>query len=305
MRLCWGALMALVCCQAQAADLVGVSVHAHNDVFAGQDANLTNALTIQWAMRPDQEHHAVLDFLAGADAQLVVIELGQDIYTPVDHTPQVLPRDRAYVGRLGGAVLVHGEHGSTDTTTRLSLGVVGPGSFAEDIQNAWHDGFGAERFRGWEHQIGHGWAWMVAHERTLQGWATPSGRGMLRPTVGVTMGNWQRGAHAAVEGQWHLGPTVAWVHHDGRTFAQARPEGISLFTRVGGQYVNHDATLGRGENGAAADIEAERGVGLVVVGARWTGKEWAVEWSRTWSSRQFDVQERSPEWGQLTVAKSL
>ncbi len=80
--------------------------------------------------------------------------LGQNTYTQnLRNLPVVDVNDRPTAGWLyaSGAMLL--ESGNETRMVELQLGVIGPASGAEHLQNQWHRLLGANRVRGWSSQL--------------------------------------------------------------------------------------------------------------------------------------------------------
>jgi lipid A 3-O-deacylase len=81
--------------------------------------------------------------------------LGQNIYTPENGglvNPD--PRDRPYAGWLyGGVGLMQDSHGEEFEELGLKLGIVGPGSLANETQTKFHLLINVATFRGWHAQL--------------------------------------------------------------------------------------------------------------------------------------------------------
>ena len=105
--------------------------------------------------------------------QRIAIDLSQQIYTPADTTNAVPnPKDRPYAGLLLANFSLISDSEDTRNVLKLSLGVVGPASGAEQLQNGFHDLIGQSHTNGWGSQIQNTPAIEVLHERT---WRLPTG----------------------------------------------------------------------------------------------------------------------------------
>ena len=94
--------------------------------------------------------HAVF----GEGSQRLEIDLQQVIYTPVDtqvYDPN--PDDRPYAGQLAlhGTIIQDTE--TTRSLLQASLGVVGPASLAQPVQNGFHSLIGDTSAKGWHYQL--------------------------------------------------------------------------------------------------------------------------------------------------------
>jgi hypothetical protein len=83
------------------------------------------------------------------------ITIGQNMYTPADITDARLIRDdRPYAGWLYVGFGVVANQGSKRyDKIELDIGLVGPQSYADDVQKTWHSLFGFRTPNGWKHQL--------------------------------------------------------------------------------------------------------------------------------------------------------
>ncbi|MDB9822688.1 lipid A deacylase LpxR family protein [Deltaproteobacteria bacterium] len=83
------------------------------------------------------------------------ISIGQNIYTPKNtYISQSLQNDRPYAGWLYmGFGLVVNKGDERYDKVQLEVGIVGPLSFAEDVQTFWHSMFGLHVPEGWDSQL--------------------------------------------------------------------------------------------------------------------------------------------------------
>jgi hypothetical protein len=145
-----------------------LSVQFENDFFGGgTDRHFThgtrfNCLTqpipwitnaakkLPWLILEDTLAHPENAMQARAS-----ISVGQNIYTPEDITdPQLIMEDRPYAGWLYvGFGLVANQGSKRYDKLELDVGVVGPLSFAEEVQKKWHSIFGLRKPEGWDNQL--------------------------------------------------------------------------------------------------------------------------------------------------------
>jgi lipid A 3-O-deacylase len=81
--------------------------------------------------------------------------VGQNIYTPEDtYRRDLVPNDRPYAGWLYAGLGVVANQGSNRyDKIYLEAGVVGPLSYAQDVQRSWHNLFGLHVPEGWDNQL--------------------------------------------------------------------------------------------------------------------------------------------------------
>ncbi len=140
------------------------------------DRYYVNGLRLGWTSPTGQVPNFLADLgnaLWGGGQQRIAIDLAQQIYTPADTSKFVpSPYDRPYAGVLLGNFSLMSDGDDTRSVLTLSLGVVGPGSGAENLQNGFHDLIGQAHPNGWGSQIQNTPAIELLHERT---WRLPIG----------------------------------------------------------------------------------------------------------------------------------
>lgn len=149
--------------------------HLDNDLFAQTDSNYTNGARVSWISgdkdRPDspmlrkalvnlqEVQKAALRRLFGHSERGDLsfnsgISLTQLMFTPENETaPEPPPGQRPYAGWLGLGLSQHSKDAQALNTVEISLGILGPESFAEEAQDFIHDLRGQNKFAGWDSQL--------------------------------------------------------------------------------------------------------------------------------------------------------
>ncbi|MBN8904460.1 MAG: hypothetical protein BGO51_18905 [Rhodospirillales bacterium 69-11] len=220
------------------------------------DRLYTNGLKLGWMSGTDQ----VPDFAArlgrslwGEGQQRVGIALTQQIYTPIDTSISPAdPYDRPYAGVLLGHFSLLSDTDDSRSVLTVSLGVVGPASGGEALQNGFHDLIGQSKNRGWGSQIDNTFAFEVLHERT---WRLPIAQfGALEtdalPALTVGVGNLRDYAQVGVSFRLGQGldsdfgvPRVRPGLSGGDAFTPTRPFAWYVFAGANGQAVAYDLLL--------------------------------------------------------------
>jgi hypothetical protein len=92
--------------------------------------------------------------LFGQGAQRLEIDLQQEIYTPVDtqiYNPN--PDDRPYAGDLALHATLIQDQPNGRNLLQVSIGVVGPASLGQSVQNGFHHIIGDTPNKGWHYQL--------------------------------------------------------------------------------------------------------------------------------------------------------
>lgn len=128
------------------------------------------------------------------------VEVGQEIYTPVDDAEVNLQYDRPFAGWLYGAYAAHVSTEVEDRVATIRAGVVGPPSMAQGVQTAFHRLFPWARHPvGWDTQLRFEPGFIASYSRNyMVGTHTiPSGVLQLIPEWNVSAGNVLTGASVA------------------------------------------------------------------------------------------------------------
>ena len=220
------------------------------------DRLYVNGLRLGWTSPTS----AVPDFLAtlgrtlwGSGQQRVAVDLAQQIYTPIDTSSIVPnPRDRPYAGVLLGNFSLLSDTSDTRSVLTLSLGVVGPGSGAQQLQNGFHDLIGQDHTRGWGSQIQNTPAINVLHERI---WRLPLGTvaGLetdALPSLTIGLGDLRDYLQTGVTFRFGQGlnsdfgvPRLRPGLSGGDAFMPTRPFAWYVFAGADGQAVGYDLLL--------------------------------------------------------------
>jgi hypothetical protein len=220
------------------------------------DRYYVNGLKLGWTSPTDR----VPDFLAslgrtlwGDGQQRIGFSLSQQIYTPAN-TSLVIPdpHDRPYAGLLLGNFSLLNDTEDSRSVLDLSLGVVGPGSGAEQLQNGFHNLIGQTHPAGWNGQIQNTAAVELLHERT---WRLPIGTisGLetdALPALTIGLGDVRDYAQVGVTFRLGQGlnsdfgvPRVRPGLSGGDVFVPTRPFAWYVFAGVDGQAVAYDILL--------------------------------------------------------------
>ena len=290
-------LSALLCLVSSLAFSDQVNVELVNDCFFSDDSDLTHATRIEY-VRDSGLRFAV----------------GQNMYTPYDlRNADQVPGRHPYAGYLYGAVgyrdPVHYGSFTVYDDYELQVGVLGPSSGAEQTQKLIHKWLGCKYPAGWEHQLhdefelqGVYWKgidWRVfGHE---YGWSVH-----LSGEVGGMLGILQiaPGVNAEIKVGYGFGDAES--DHEMHVRAVARP--VWSIYAIGGaegrywarnELLDGNAAYVHNHDTTTVDKEDWTGVLKAGVGARYRGVEARMLW--IFPSREYKTQERTPNFGSLTL----
>lgn len=301
-------------------DTKGVySVSFENDIFAGGDNNYTNGVRFSY-YAPESEVPSWLDrtanampFFAEEGHKRWGISVGQNMYTPDDITVRTRqPNDQPYAGFLYGSATVVSDTGSTLDTFQLTLGVVGPSSYAEQTQKFIHRVTDSPTPNGWDFQLKDEPALILSYERKWRSLYefTPFGWGVdLTPTAGVNLGNVYTNAVVGAYARFgydlpsDYGPPLIRPSLSGTDFfTPNRDFGWYLFGGVEGQAVARNIFLDGNTFRDSDSVDKEPLVGGVQAGIAFTVYDTRIAYTHVIRSDQFKGQRAREEFGALNVA---
>lgn len=305
-----------------------------------QDRHYTNGLAFTFAHQPGwaRDFGDIVPFKDSFDEKRLThaggYTIGQLIFTPDDidlRTPP--PADRPYAGYLYAGVYWQRADDRVFDHLQFDLGLAGPSSAAEDVQEGVHDLVDGVDPQGWDAQIGDEPTFQFYARRKWRMWLIEptdvvfddlSPNAMRRgwgaeviPVVGAALGTVYVHAEVGVVGR--IGFNLPDDFGPGRLadFGAAtgarNNRGISayLYGRLGGRIVGHDMFIEGGtfesNPGVGQDIEhvvGEAQVG-VMVGYEWRNLTLNGGYSQTFSTETFEGQFGGDEWGALTLSLTI
>ena len=187
-----------------------LSFHFDNDSIVGGDRDYTSGMKFSWTSRwipvretrsDDQDRRSCLSsfldilpfFKKPDDQRALSILIGQSIYTPGDlERRDLILDDRPYAGYSYLGVAIHRTARKSMDTIELDIGVVGPHSYAENVQKQIHEWIDSPEPKGWKNQLKDEFTLELIYERKWRLVASKLGRGFgydFIPHLGARVGN--------------------------------------------------------------------------------------------------------------------
>ena len=253
----------------------------------------------------------------------VSLILGQSIFTPESISSTNLETDdRPYAGWLYIGLGLINRHKSGDTwvfdTLEIDLGLVGPESYAEDIQKWWHeDVSNSPRPRGWGHQLRNEPGLMINLERKWRRELTPKNYEGLQvdvlPSVGVALGNVLTYGSAGV--MFRLGvnlpidygpPRIRPGAQGSDFFKYDRKNPVSwyFFGGVEGRAVAYNVFLDGNTFTSSHSVGKKPLVGDFHAGVVVAIYRFRLAFSQIFRTPEFDGQEEADEFGSISLSVS-
>ena len=309
------------------------TAYFENDVFAGKDEHYTNGVKLSWISgdltdwgQQGWRKTVVesLPFVNQTERQKNIgIALGQNIYTPADTSLAVPdPRDRPYAG---WTYLEFSFISKTDRimdTVALQLGIVGPHSFAEDIQKWVHRVLASDEPMGWNSQLKDepGVNFVLERKWRLYRRTLSHKLGVdFIPHAGASLGNVQTYANAGgmVRLGFNLpsdfgvdlirggGSVSAPVNDDDPRVSPRKNCSVFIFGGVDGRAVARDIFLDGNSFRDSASVDKKNFVGDAYYGIGVIWGTWQLTCTQAVRSIEFKGQDGTSCFGSIMISKAF
>ena len=325
---CPALFAALLCTQAMAADAPAkpeddkgiFSIVYENDIFAHTDRGYTNGVRFSWlsseANAPNWVKWSADHFLpiASDGDKRLSIAAGQSMFTPGDLSKSTpILNDRPYAGWLYGSVGVVSDTGKTLDNVVLTVGVVGPYSFAEQTQKFIHrDITDSPNPRGWDNQLKTEPGVILTYERKWRSLYqfSPFGIGVdVTPAAGMNLGNIE--TDAIVGSMFRIGydlpadygpPRVRPSLPGSDFFIPTKEIGGYLFAGIEGRGVARNIFLDGNTFAHSQHISKEPFVGSAEAGIAFTYGQARLSYTQVYLTREFTEQKSPEQFGVVTLS---
>ncbi len=242
------------------------------------------------------------------------VSVGQSIYTPEDITArELIEEDRPYAGWLYvgfGLVANRGDKGYDQV--ELDIGVVGPLSFAEEVQRNWHSLFGLRHPSGWDHQLDNEPGFALFYEqarRFHQRKLTHDLQFDVIPHFGGSVGNVFTYAATGVtmrlgqDLEGDFGPPRIRPSLPGGGYFQPK-EGLKwyLFAGMEGRAVVHNIFLDGNTFSSSHSVDKKPLVGDIQVGISVQKNRVRVTYTQIYRTKEYEGQDSADQFGALSLS---
>lgn len=295
----------------------------------GPDRHYTNGLLFSYAHQPDWARQVTDGLGLESTATAAGYHFGQQIFTPENLTLAMPdPADRPYAGYLFGGLFWQRENGDQLDHLQTDLGVVGPSSGADDVQDWVHDWFGGQDPQGWNTQIGDEFTYQLTYRHKWRidlgdpGFFGDELRWQLIPQAGFGLGNVYRqielGATLRVGQQLldNFGP--ASIADRGSATGLSRRWAAdragqtprfrwSLFGKAGVRFVEHNIFLDGPDGEPGPSVDSEPVVGEFTGGVELSYRindHWSIDasYANTLLTDEFEDQDDRAIFATLNLA---
>ena len=314
----WAVLSCLVLAPAAVAAQAPSAAHSivvtiDNDLIAIRGAGVppdydyTHGATvaISWAGAPESLRRALgrRHNCPGAEARhrgciATALAVGQRIYTPRHDAAEPVAGERPYAGWLYAAAMVRVVARDYVRSLGAEVGVTGPPSLAEPVQNGVHRLLHNEAQRGWTHQLSAAPGFAVRYDEVRRSeWEVGRmGLAAIALRWGATAGTVVTGFAGGAEGTLGLRGDLPWSPSEPEV---ARPTRLSVLVAFRQDAILHNVFVeGRGASGRA---EPRPFVGQAELGVRYRRRTVAFEYRHVVRGREYRAQPAAHRYGSVTV----
>lgn len=277
------------------------SLYVENDYFAGTDRGYTSGMKLTWV-----------------SSRLLSVSLGQKIFTPYDITRDTLTSgDRPYAGISYIGIGFHTLSHRHMQTLEFSIGVVGPSSFAGDVQKFLHSILDTAEPRGWRFQLkdefvigfSYDYKWKMVHWKVQDGFGCD-----LINRLGGSLSN------AVTASNFGLEFRMGWnLPHDLGTFLiqpggdsnviidtmNRRQFGLHVFAAIDGHAVVRNIFLEGNTFQESHRVDKQPFTADVLFGAALTAGRFKLSYTHVSRTKQYRIQRRAQVYGSVNVSLSF
>lgn len=295
-----------------------------NDAFAGEDDGYTGGVAYNWGYTGFSEFDSEalptwIQYLTRnlyistlPDRQrAVAYTVDAKAYTPDDtDSKKNIEDDRPYAGLLLWSGDLYAFNSKIADRLGLKLGVVGPASGAEHLQDLAHSISGTDKVKGWDNQLDNEPVIRLEAERM---WRLQEGSlGSVEfDTIGMTqagIGNLRSdaGLGAAFRIGRNLSDTWATASPDPSKMAHALPgkQRVSwqVFMNVYGSYVANDITIDGNTFEDSHSVSLEHGQAIGALGFAFAYDNWGMLFAYQIGTDRFEEQDYDTKFGTLSMS---
>ncbi len=309
------------------------TLYFENDYFGGTDEHYTNGVKLSWISADltdwgqagwRKTFVGALPFVNEPDRQKNIgVALGQNMYTPADTNLTVPdPKDRPYAGwtYLEFSFISKTDH--VMDTVAIQLGIVGPHSYAEDMQKTVHRWINDDEPQGWDSQLKDEPGINLIYERKWRLYGRTLGDTLgidFIPHAGASLGNVQ--TYANVGGVARLGFNLpsdfgvdlirgggavsAPIDDNDPRVSPRKRWSFFLFGGVDGRAVARDIFLDGNTFRDSPSVDKKPFVGDAYYGVGVIFGTWQFTYTQAVRTEEFDGQDGKSYFGSVTLSKTF
>jgi len=310
------------------------SFYLENDYFAGSDGEYSNGIKMTWSSAIKDQypkdvwpHRWLYPLLKHVPFEKypdrkknITFSIGQNIFTPEDiEAKEVVKDERPYAGITYMSIGFHSRLDREMDTIEVSIGLVGPSSYAEECQKAVHNIFDDIQPNGWDNQLDDEVVFeiMYEHKKKLTQSGIGSGFGYdLILNTGAGLGN------ALIYYNLGLAYRIGWnipndfgilpirtvssfngsVDDKNSQSSQKYKWGAQLFCSAEGRAILHNIFLDGNTFSDSHSVNKEPVVGDLMAGLNVSKGNAQLRFAYVIRSKEYDTQSKAQKFGSINLS---
>lgn len=298
------------------------SMQVENDGWGdGNDQYYTSGIELSYMRieEPPRWLRGLADFMPFYERTAesgVVYSIGQSIFTPEDiGRVDLIDDDRPYAGWLyGGASIISrvgvNKNYEYNNILDLTVGIVGPGSHADNVQDQFHRLLGTDRPEGWDNQLEDELGLVLTYTRQWRYFSSGDHYTgyELSPHCVAALGNVYTYGGGGVIFRWgtklrdDIGPPTISPGFPGGSYFRARPDSNwYFFGGIEGRVVARNIFLDGNTFEDSHSVDKKILVGDFQCGFAFHIKNVRIALSNIVRSKEFDDQQRGTDYGAINI----
>lgn len=305
-----------------------VSIQLENDFFGGgTDRHFSHGTRIEFISEPLQWVTGLADRLPWFDSKKNkntpdalegrgTISIGQNIYTPENtYTTNLVHGERPYAGWLYMGFGLMAEQGNEYyeryDKVQLELGIIGPLSYAENIQTFWHSLLGLHVPEGWDHQLGNEPGFALYYEQAYRIFPKKKVLGLeydIVPHIGGCVGNvftYISGGYVVRIGQdlkKDFGPPRIRPSLPGGGYSSHHGFNWNMFIGLDGRIVLQNVFLDGNTFTRSHSVNKKIAVGDIQAGLNFRWSRFGISYTQIFRTREFRGQDSDDIFGSVNLS---
>ncbi|MFZ7111185.1 MAG: lipid A deacylase LpxR family protein [Desulfatiglandales bacterium] len=311
--------------------------YLENDVFTGTDREYTNGTKLTWISqdlrnyredpRVPEWSYPIIEHLPFVNKpgfqRNISLSIGQNMYAPEDlERTDLIEEERPYAGITYLALGFHSKDRGRMDTLEIDLGILGPHSYAADIQKTWHRWIDSTDPKGWDNQLKDEPVLNIFFERKWRLLRSSLGHGWaydLIPHLGCSLGNAFTGADfgGQVRFGWNLpqdfgtflirpgsDTNAPMDEEDPRFYPLYHRFGVHVFAGLGAKAVARNILLDGNTFRDGHSVDKRPFVGHFMMGMGMIIHRFKISYAFVLQSKEYNTQREGQRYGSLTVSFS-
>ncbi len=292
-----------------------------NDLFFGEDDGYTNGFGLTFATGPFDEfdHSTTPSWLLPLIKRMPIADYTnrqrgfahrfyQRMQTPDDiEEQQLIPDDLPYAGLLAWQGIFYAWNDKVVDRWSLTLGVVGPASYADKTQNIVHDLLSSDNPRGWDNQIGPETVFKLEANRNWKIFQNAEQSFDIIGLTGASIGTLNSSAKTAIGFRWGEGLDTSFPTFSLYADRQVNPLSFTprndfyFFTGLQISFVANDIFIDGNTFSDSHSVPLRHWQGLFSIGSVWSWDRYGFVFQFASASSRTTIIDQREKFGAVSL----